>query len=347
MELSLDASATLSVDAPKAADSTPPSPGGDTPRLVLKPKPPPPAVPPAVAAAAAAAAAPVASSQPSASATADTANKRSVLAMLRGSQSERPGGARPPPLDLQREAEAGAAAQPKRTVFNLTPRAAAVPASSPPAGDLAGDPSPTTGPPRTSRERSSRKTGPPKKLVPEGVGQHAAQVIVAKSFNPNSPKIKPEESMMPPPALKLAANPKKRPHSDVASAAAPAGSAAAAAAAGAAAAPAAKKAKTDSRPSKKLSQRKPSKASKAAAKAAAKGAGVGGTDGQPKDDGDISEEELTEQEEEIDEALVTKMEEVISAFGDEPIDGYVVWAKFKGPPRWGTHPHHTTHTRAT
>ena len=52
------------------------------------------------------------------------------------------------------------------------------------------------------------------------------------------------------------------------------------------------------------------------------------------DDGEISEEELTETEEEIEDSLIDTMEKIIGAWGDEAVDGYVVWARPDGFPWW-------------
>ena len=52
------------------------------------------------------------------------------------------------------------------------------------------------------------------------------------------------------------------------------------------------------------------------------------------DDGEISEEELTETEEEIEDQLIETMEKIIGAWGDEAVDGYVVWARPDGFPWW-------------
>ena len=69
---------------------------------------------------------------------------------------------------------------------------------------------------------------------------------------------------------------------------------------------------------KKLQNKKPKKAATAS----------------QADDGEISEEELTETEEEIEDALINTMEKMIGAWGDEAVDGYVVWARPDGFPWW-------------
>jgi hypothetical protein len=53
-----------------------------------------------------------------------------------------------------------------------------------------------------------------------------------------------------------------------------------------------------------------------------------------EDDGDVSEEELTQEEEDIEDALIETLERCAHSFGDEAVDGYVVWAKEKGFPWW-------------
>lgn len=52
-------------------------------------------------------------------------------------------------------------------------------------------------------------------------------------------------------------------------------------------------------------------------------------------EGYLSEDEvLTEAEEQIEDALIELLEEVIRQWGDEPIDGYVCWARADGFPWW-------------
>lgn len=51
-------------------------------------------------------------------------------------------------------------------------------------------------------------------------------------------------------------------------------------------------------------------------------------------DGEVSEEELTQEEEDIEDALIETLERCAHSLGDEAVDGYVVWAKEKGFPWW-------------
>lgn len=52
-------------------------------------------------------------------------------------------------------------------------------------------------------------------------------------------------------------------------------------------------------------------------------------------EGYLSDDEvLTEAEETIEDALIELMEEVIRQWGDEPMDGYVCWARAEGFPWW-------------
>eukprot|EP01052_Picozoa_sp_SAG31_P006161 SAG31_NODE_280_length_18592_cov_33.584113_13_plen_296_part_00 len=274
----------IPIDPNQASESTPPTVAEDTPRLVLKPKPPDASATPAAAAA---------SPPPK---IADGPRSDSAEAGASVSQHSETDASGPINRSMAAATAAGQVPQPgaSRSSASNSVRT---------GGAGSKGPSP--------RAPSGRKTGPPKKLVPEGVGQHAAQVIVARSFNPNSPKELPETMPPPPPAVNSSTgsnvDTRKRDNSNHHTANI-----------------ASKRSKVSKIPAKKMAQRK--------AKVPNEPSSGANPDGI--NDGEISEEELTEQEELIDDKLVAKMEEVITAFGDEAIDGYVVWAKANGFPWW-------------
>lgn len=179
------------------------------------------------------------------------------------------------------------------------------------------------------RSPTSRRVGPPKRLVPEGGDDSSsAETSVARSFNPNAPA--PTVTTKATKAKKSEGGNKKRKQTEDNDATA----------------------EDEDDPfaafSKESSSGKPSgKLQRTAEGGAARRSNKtkrGQNNRKQQNDsgavdkdaeGYLSEDEvLTEAEEDIEDALIELLEEVIRQWGDEPIDGYVCWARADGFPWW-------------
>lgn len=173
--------------------------------------------------------------------------------------------------------------------------------------------------------------------MPEGGNDStAAEMPVARSFNPNTPTPSVPANMMAPPAAKA-----KSPG--------PAAAAAVAAAAASANAksPGGKRKRKQSDGEEEEEEEDPFASFAKEGDEAKRGGkkqrtaddeGAKGGKKQKKEKGEegyLSDDEiLTEAEEDIEDALIELMEEVIREWGDDPVDGYVCWARPDGFPWW-------------
>ena len=176
------------------------------------------------------------------------------------------------------------------------------------------------------RSPTSRRVGPPKRLVPEGGDDSSsAETPVARSFNPNAPA--PAMTNKATKAKKSEGGNKKRKQSVDTGVTAE------------------DEDETFSKESSSDKRQRTAEGGAARRSTKTKRGQNNQNDEQRKTtdsgavdkdaEGYLSEDEvLTEAEEDIEDALIELLEEVIRQWGDEPIDGYVCWARADGFPWW-------------